>query len=173
MQDRDIELWAHRKSAIIYAKNFYSSQNDAEDLVSEAFMKILLKNRTENPPEFGDNPIAYIKTTIKNLAIDQKRRDRHDIMVKITDSINTNHKDFYFYDNDNLELEDLYKIINKFNPNMISLIQTKIDGLNTKDAAKKLNMNESAYKTQWFRAKKILIEKLIANNYKIYSLQNY
>jgi DNA-directed RNA polymerase specialized sigma24 family protein len=94
-------------------------------------------------------------------------------MVKITDSINTNHKDFYFYDNDNLELEDLYKIINKFNPNMISLIQTKIDGLNTKDAAKKLNMNESAYKTQWFRAKKILIEKLIANNYKIYSLQNY
>ena len=102
MQDRDIELWAHRKSAIIYAKNFYSSQNDAEDLVSEAFMKILLKNRTENPPEFGDNPIAYIKTTIKNLAIDQKRRDRHDIMVKITDSINTNHKDFYFYDNDNL-----------------------------------------------------------------------
>lgn len=154
MENQDLQLWMHYAECMLYAKKFVKCKRDAEDLVSESLMKIMIKSRSENPPILGDNPLPYIKNTIKHLAIDNKRRT---LMIgEVVDLSTLNENFFAVQDKDNLECEDFYKIINKFNPNIISLIETKIEGLSSKEGAEKLNMNELAYNTLWFRVKKKL-----------------
>lgn len=157
MENRDLELWMHYAECMKYAKKFFNCKRDAEDLVSESLMKIMEKNRSENPPILGDNPLPYIKNTIKNLAIDKKRRIK--IIENGTDLSTLSENFLAVRDKDNLEYEDFYKVIQKFNPNIICLIETKLDGLSSREGAEVMNMNEIAYNTLWFRVKKTLKQK--------------
>ena len=157
MENQDIQLWMHYADCMVYAKKFVNCKKDAEDLVSESIMKIMIKNRSENPPILGENPLPYIKNTIKNLAIDRKRRSN---IIEETLDFSTLSENFLgIRDKDNLEHEDFYKVINKFNPNIICLIETKLDGLSSREGAELMNMNEIAYNTLWFRVKKTLKQK--------------
>lgn len=154
MIEKDLLIWSQYENSILYAKRFVDCHDEAEDLVSDAFVKILVKCRSNNPPAFGDNPTYYIRKTIKNLAIDLKRRK--DLITKMdTNLIN-------YHNEPPLLVERLNEVLDKCTPSVIKFIDTKLDGLSTKEAATMLNINESAYKTKWHRIKKTLKEQIIS-----------
>jgi RNA polymerase sigma factor (sigma-70 family) len=152
MLHNDFIIWSYYNKSISYAKKFVDCHYEAEDLVSDAFMKILLKNRSDNPPILGDDPAPYIKKTIRNLAIDLKRKE--ELKGKIDEF------DIYSHGNENDMIDNLNEFLETCNPSIIKMVKTKLNGLSTKEAAELLNINESAYKTKWHRVKKILKENL-------------
>ena len=42
MENQDIQLWMHYADCMVYAKKFVNCKKDAEDLVSESIMKIMI-----------------------------------------------------------------------------------------------------------------------------------
>lgn len=67
------QLWRdHHRAGVLYARTLLSNTHDAEDLVSEAFMKVLAQFRR------GAGPVqafrSYLRMTIRNTAIDNARK---------------------------------------------------------------------------------------------------
>jgi RNA polymerase sigma-70 factor (ECF subfamily) len=67
----------HSATLVLYAKQWNS--NDAEDVVQEAFLRLVKRAQWEGKPE---NPAAWLFTAVRNEAIDRhrkaKRRQKHE-----------------------------------------------------------------------------------------------
>lgn len=155
MENKDLYIWSHYSKSLKYANQLVDSPELAKDLTSDALINIILICRGENPPDIEPDASAYINATIKNLALNLKKREI--LKVELNENILIENP------RDSMEIEDFYKTLYKCSPSVIRITKTKLEGLSTKEGARKLNINESAYKTQWHRAKKELKEKLKKN----------
>lgn len=64
----------HRSLLVSYAASFLGSRDDAEEVVQEVFAKL-------KPDSLGnvETPIAYLRTMVRNLAINRRRRRRYEL----------------------------------------------------------------------------------------------
>lgn len=72
--DRRGSLYLKYRIALVsYARPFVGSREEAEEVVQEAFEKLL-------PGGFKgiDTPIAYLRRTVRNLALNRRRRHRYE-----------------------------------------------------------------------------------------------
>lgn len=86
---RQVEAGNHHAYGTLYARHLSAatatalrlsrSRPDAEDLVSEAFSRILATSRTRRDPI--RNFHAYLHTTLRHLAYDRTRRERRTVLV--------------------------------------------------------------------------------------------
>ena len=90
---------------------------------------------------------------MKNQLLFKNLKKREKVKIEFSDL------DFIDFPVDRLETEDFYRVLSKCSPSLIRITKTKLDGLSTREGAEELNINESAYKTQWHRAKKELKKK--------------
>ncbi|SFB32113.1 RNA polymerase sigma-70 factor, ECF subfamily [Rhizobium sp. NFR07] len=71
---RKVMYAAHRATLVSYAASFIGSRDEAEEVVQEAFTK--LRPDSLNNVE---SPIAYLRTMVRNLAINRRRRQRYEL----------------------------------------------------------------------------------------------
>ena len=68
---------AHSSTLVLYARQWDAA--DAEDVVQEAFLRLVRRATWEGKPE---NPVAWLFTAVRNAAIDRlrkaKRRQKHE-----------------------------------------------------------------------------------------------
>jgi RNA polymerase sigma-70 factor (ECF subfamily) len=68
---------AHSATLILFARQW--NKSDAEDVVQEAFLRLVKRAQWEGKPE---NPLAWLFTTVRNEAIDRirktQRREMHE-----------------------------------------------------------------------------------------------
>ncbi|MEV0675927.1 sigma-70 family RNA polymerase sigma factor [Actinosynnema sp. NPDC050436] len=84
----------HRTAAHAQARRLTRSNFDADDLVSDAFGRVLSTLQERGPLTYFR---SYLLTTIRHLAYDQTRRSRHDTLVAevtdVTDQADRRHHD--------------------------------------------------------------------------------
>ncbi|MCI2419020.1 sigma-70 family RNA polymerase sigma factor [Saccharopolyspora sp. K220] len=86
------ELYSrHRTAAHTMAKQVASTPTDAEDLVAEAFAKILDVLRRGGGPDAAFR--AYLLTTVRNLAVAANNRDRR---LQLVDELDAVHRPEYY-----------------------------------------------------------------------------
>jgi len=61
----------HSATLVLYAKQW--NADDAEDVVQEAFLRLVKRASWEGKP---DNPVAWLFTAVRNEAIDRHRKDK-------------------------------------------------------------------------------------------------
>jgi DNA-directed RNA polymerase specialized sigma24 family protein len=151
MEIKDLYIWSHYRESFLFASKLVESVEMAKDITSDALTNIILLCRSSNAPNLEQDAMPYIKRTIRNLVNNHNRREKLKIELLQHEVIQN--------PVDNLEIEDFYKILRKCSPSVIRIIETKLDGLSTREGAKELNIEESVYKMRWHRAKKELQKK--------------
>lgn len=151
MNNQDLYIWSYYPKTLKLAIKLLGCVETAKDVTSEALTNVIIMCRSEAPPDIMQDPFPYISTSLRNLVHNIKRREK--IKIEFSDL------DFIDFPVDRLEIEDFYNILSKCSPSLIRITKTKLDGLSTREGAEELNINESAYKTQWHRAKKELKKK--------------
>jgi RNA polymerase sigma-70 factor (ECF subfamily) len=129
----------------LYLKYKISNQSHREEIVQEALIGIhqaLATYQKERPLKNWVHAIAHYKMV--DFIRKNKRHEHLELLNKVT-----------FEDEDtNIELEDgLNQLPEKLRE---SLILTKVEGLSTKEAAQKLNINHNALRTRVSRAIELL-----------------
>lgn len=151
MDNQDLYIWSYYSKTLKLAVKLVDCVEMAKDVTSEALLNVIIMCRNEAPPDINNDAFPYIITTLRNLVHNIKKREK--LKIELSDL------DFIEFPVDRLETEDFYKILSKCSPSLIRITKTKLDGLTTREGAERLNINESAYKTQWHRAKKELQRK--------------
>ena len=59
----------HATALVLYARQWLRSQSDAEDVVQDAFVRLL-----KSPRQFGDRPVPILYQAVKWAALDRLRR---------------------------------------------------------------------------------------------------
>jgi RNA polymerase sigma factor (sigma-70 family) len=151
MNNQDLHIWSYYHKTLKLAIKFIGCDETAKDITSDALTNVIIMCRSEAPPDIMHDPFPYICTSLRNLVLNIKKREK--VKIEFSDL------DFIDFPVDRLETEDFYRVLSKCPPSLIRITKTKLDGLSTREGADELNINESAYKTQWHRAKKELKKK--------------
>jgi RNA polymerase sigma-70 factor (ECF subfamily) len=132
---------------------YCKEQNDAEDALQEAFIKVFSNlEKYKNDGSFE----GWIRKIMVNSCLDLLRKAK-----KLQNQASLDDVDFKIHDNslasDNLEAEDLYKIIQKL-PKGYQVVFNlfAIEGYSHKEIAELLNISEDTSKSQYFRARTFL-----------------
>ncbi len=64
----------HRAALISYATSLLGSKDEAEEIVQEAFSKLVLDNSAEI-----ETPGAYLRRIVRNLALNKRRRRKYEL----------------------------------------------------------------------------------------------
>ena len=141
------------------AMRYSKSTQEAEDILQEGFIKVF-----QNISKFRqDSSIGYwIKRIIINTALNHQRNKLYLYpMVDVEDL----REGFGTSSLENLELDDLMQTVREL-PTGCQVIFNlyAIEGYQHKEIAKMLSINEGTSKSQYARARKLLIEAIEKNN---------
>ncbi len=133
-----------------YAKNTEA----AEDLLQEGFVKVFTnieKFRGEGSFE------GWVRRIMVNTAVEHYRKSTKMYPIVSVDDLN---KDISWEDSgDELELEDLMKMINKLSPGYKTIFNLYVvEGYSHKEIGEMLEINEGTSKSQLARARYLLME---------------
>jgi RNA polymerase sigma factor (sigma-70 family) len=164
---KKMEKKAQRKLYDMYAPLFMGiamrygqSKQDAEDILQEAFIKILTRINQYN--EEGSFE-GWMKRVLINTAISHYRQSqKHDFHKDIDNISESGLKDFYI-DNDNeFTKEELLKTINQLPAGFKMVFNMyAIEGFKHREIAEMLDITIGTSKSQYSRARSLLQEKLI------------
>lgn len=136
-----------------YAKD----RHEAEDILQIGFLKVYQKAETFK----GDGSAeGWIRRIMVNTAIEVYRKNQRMMnMTAIEEAYDSAQTTFSM---DNLETKDLLRLIQQL-PGVYKLVFNMyvIEGYSHKEIAEELGISESSSKSQLFRARAILREKLI------------
>lgn len=130
---------------------------EAEDILQEAFIKIFNNiGQYKNP----HNLSGWIKTIVINTAINNYYKNKKLMMNVSYDEINGNEA-YAVEIAEKVSLDQLYQVINEL-PEGYRLVFNlyAIDGYDHKEIGEILEISESTSRSQYSRARKILIQRL-------------
>lgn len=136
-----------RKRLDLIGKNFSVTANEAEDIIQEGYLRLIDKNFSNEAEAKGS-----FWVTIRNLCVDRFRKSKKIECIKESDLDVI--EDFHY------DLE--YRLLREQIQQILSPLQNKImtmlieDDLDYPEIAEKLNMKESAVRTNICRARKLL-----------------
>ncbi len=139
------------------------NSSDAEDAVSDAFMRIIRKIGRIGEP-YSPKTKSYIVKTIRNSAIDiyRKNRRNYDRVQPIDDSINLIPDTVSGFEDDISDIDGILNILNETDRKIITL-RCK-DELQWRDIAQCMNMTEANVRKRFERArKKIITQRGVAD----------
>jgi RNA polymerase sigma-70 factor (family 1) len=153
---------------IICTKRFFLSNEDAEEVIQDTFLKIW-KNRDHLDVTLSIH--AYVFTIARSIILNNLRKNATAVAYKNylilkPDNFNTNTADHVDY----MDLEkNLQKLLDDLPPQQKSIfILSKFHDLSNDEIAKKLNLSKRTVENQLYRALKIVKENL--KSYKIHIL---
>ena len=135
---------AHYRSLVTHARRkFGPGPPEPEELVQAAFARLASAGDIERIP----NAEAYLKLTMRNLAIDaSRRRDtqeafNHDLVIAQENNHESSAEDVY---SSKQELERLANIVADLKPKQrAAFLMHRIDGLSYADISRQMNISES------------------------------
>ena len=138
-----------RKKLDSISSSFRISQEEAEDLIQDGYLKLKEKEIDNREEAKGK-----LWVTIKNLAIDSFRRKKQTIEISQCEII--------YNETDNMDAGNIYFQIKQLLTPLQNRIMTLLiqEDLDYPEIASRLNMKEGAVRTAVSRARKILKEKL-------------
>lgn len=156
------------------ALRYGQNKQDAEDILQEAFVKILTRINQYN--ETGSFE-GWMKRVLINTAISHYRlTQKHDFHKDINSISETGLKDFQISNDDEFTKEELLKTINELPPGFrIVFNMYAIEGFKHREIAEMLKITVGTSKSQYSRARSLLQEKLIelkAEKIKLFSKEN-
>ena len=143
------ELWYRHSAAGRRAAQRITSRFDADDLVQEAFTRILAAISRGDGPDGAFRP--YLYTTIRNISMswarNQVERDSVDVLAQVADP------DAEF-DTTTLERSVAAKAFGSLQPEVREMLwYTEVEGMSTRDAGRYLGLTPGAAATMAYRAR--------------------
>ena len=134
----------HFRSLCIHARRqFGPGPPEPEDLVQAAFIRFASNAECERIP----NPEAYLKLTLRNLAIDASRRvETRDKLVRHIQSVEQDNHDSSAEDvlSSRQELKRLAAIVAELKPKQrAAFLMCRVDGLSYAEISRRLHISES------------------------------
>lgn len=166
-QKKLYELFA--ASMFVVCCRYAKDRMEAEDILQEAFMKVFAKIDTFK----AEGPLgAWIRRIVVNTALNYiQRTNTLDITSDINDHILENAETDTPIDN-KYDFKELLRMIEKLAPRYrLVFNMCAIDGYSHKEIARELGISEGTSKSQYSRARALLME-MINNNEKIHSHGN-
>lgn len=138
-----------RKIARRRCDEFGVSSNEAEDVVQEVLLTILLKRGTWDP----SRPLApWMSTIVRNKLVDSLRRRGKHVEVPLEDVVATLEVDERISASDRLDIE---KFLSRLKEPQRTIVQAiSIEGESVRETASRLNMSEGAVRVALHRALK-------------------
>ncbi|MTI21350.1 RNA polymerase sigma factor [Fulvivirga sp. RKSG066] len=158
------ELYHHFvPKMMVVALRYSKSQQEAEDILQEAFIKVF--NHIKGFK--GDSSLYYwIKRIVVNTALNHQRSKLYLFPMVDVQTLNEPDESFKLSDH---SWEDLLQMIQQL-PSGCQIIfnMYAIEGYSHKEIANKLNISEGTSKSQYARAKSLLKEKILREDRKAY-----
>jgi len=154
------ELYNRYKRPLLAHAVSKVNQIDAEDLVHDLFIKLWVNRSSILIKEIF---ASYIFRSLRNRILDYMAHSTH--VNKYLDSM----KDFSLQNNFNADyklreelfLNNIDKLLNKYGPKAQSIIRLRLQGYSNKEIAEKLNLAEKTVRNQYSIIIKYLKTKLI------------
>lgn len=130
---------------------------EAEDILQEAFIKVFT-----NIHRYQDNTnlTGWIKTIVINTSINMYYKNKN-MQLNVTYDAVSGNEQYASSIAENLNLEDLRKVINSLPEGYRAIFNMyAVDGFDHKEIGSMLKISESTSRSQYARARKVLIEKL-------------
>ena len=136
------------------AIRFFANQMDAEDIVQESFIVAFEKINSFN----GNSTFSYwLKQIVINKCISELRKRKLDFVNIDEHYLEAEENEI----NDDFDPEKLHQIIKELPIGARTVINLyAFENLSHKEIAEKLEISESTSKTQYMRAKMLLLEKI-------------
>lgn len=150
------ELWSRYQGWAHHVARTVTSRYDAEDIVQEAFAKVLTSLRNGNGPRQGF--AEYLRTAVRNVAATWGARDSRVKMVPIVDDSAAGSYEFEVADLG--ECEGPFRSLPERWQQILTL--TTLQGHSLQDAARAMGMTVGAATALAARARKGLREALAA-----------
>jgi RNA polymerase sigma-70 factor (ECF subfamily) len=151
-----ITVFTRWKSRLLrQAMRMLPSEEDAEDVLQDAFIKLWAK---ACQLESDEEAIALTTVTIRNLSIDRLRHNRH----LQTESLNEQPGEAYDHEENSYEVDDRKVLVEQIMKRALTPIQQQIVQLREyeqksyEEVAKLLGMKEPAVRMQLSRARKAI-----------------
>lgn len=159
--DRSSQELLYRKYAkkMLRLSRLYASTTDeAQDILQEAFLKVFrnLETYTE-----GSSLEGWIRRIVSNTAIDHYRQSRRKGFFQPLEEDTTWHDEAVVEPSLRLDTEDVYRAVNELPDGARMVFHLyAVQGYSHKEIAEQLNVSESTSKSQYQRARSLLVERL-------------
>ena len=146
-----------RKGFLRLASRLLPNEEDASDALQDAFCRLWLKRNQIHSPKEAE---ALAVTTIRNLCIDQIRKDKVD-MVELNAERDARPSETI---EERIAKEELFEEVEEIINRKLSLVQQQIlrekeyEGKSIEEIAHALGMQQAAVRMQLSRARKIIRE---------------
>ena len=146
-----------RKGFLRLASRFLPNEEDASDALQDAFCRLWPKRNQIHSPKEAE---ALAVTTIRNLCIDQIRKDKIDV-VELDAERDSKPSETI---EERIAKEELYKEVEEIINRQLSQVQQLIlrekeyEGKSIEEIANNLDMQQAAVRMQLSRARKIIRE---------------
>ncbi len=147
----------------LYAKGMYNvavrmtnNQGLAEDVLQDAFIKAFSEiKKLKNDKAFG----GWLKRIVINRCIDLTRKEK--ILFTDMESLTPQHHEIAEEVDNEFEPEKVHKLIKKLPDGAREILVLRaLEGYKHAEIGKKLGISESTAKTQYFRAKQLLVKMM-------------
>ena len=140
--------------ALRYTRNL----TDAEDVVQETFIKIFMKIGSLRDEK---SLTSWIKTITTNTCLDFLKSKNNDYIITSIDEANEDIKDEYHKNYDDIPTQQLLAFVQELPDGYRTIFNLcAIDGYSYEETAKMLNCTASNVRSQYFRARNLLKEKI-------------
>ena len=146
----------HRSQALKFARSLTSCPGQAEDLVSEAFLRMWLRIRSG---VVIDHPRAYLVTSIRNLSIDMARRTSKEQYVEDPEPVQPGPAHAAPADEIDSAIQriDIQRALSAMAPaHSRVLVWTLIEGLSNAEAASRMGSDPNTMSSLAYRARRAL-----------------
>ena len=160
--DRKIQKYLYERFSpemLVIGMRYCKSRAEAEDILQDAFVKVFKAIKDFR----GDSSLFYwIKRIVINTALNHQRKKLYLFPVVDVEDVNLDVQPVQ-----NLSFQELLSLIQSL-PDGCQVIFNlyAIEGYSHKEIAEQLGVSTSTSKSQYFRAKKLLQEKLAALEYR-------
>ncbi len=159
--DRGSQELLYRKYAkrmLRLSRSYAKTTDEAQDILQESFLKVFRNIETYTE---GSSLESWIWRIVNNTAIDHYRKSKRQGFFQPLEEDSTLNEEAVMEPSLRLETEDIFRAVNELPDGARMVFHLyAVQGYSHKEIAQQLNVSESTSKSQYQRARSLLVERL-------------